>query len=492
MAFGHPTGTPKILIIPIKRGETDAAAPLSIGNHLAQELDEDGRVKPIVWSIGDPTFRDAVENGLIHVSKDFPSKSQGFAAAKALGVTYVLMYTSASGFKGTGARAELYADGREIWHNAQNPGTQTGGQYDPESSYTSVAHTWSLLLVGSAFRSLTAHQKLVTPSPSKGQSPPPVAVIEPAPTAAPVDISAKAQEMLKAGHGDKAINMVRDAIDANPFSVDLRVVLITLYEQTKDWSAAADTAKRGSEVLPESIALRKATLRDLLLAGRDKEAHDALNEILAREPNSVSTKLLESQTYLTVGDYAQATLSLDQAVKRFPSSDCYYWRALARAALGGADGVNGDVQEYLKNPFPVAEAADSCQECENILVKVTNRDIALSLAFFQQVGLHPDAQETKDQLVQLTNDAVARSNFLQQVPCAPGNKQSYGQLLLAQKLLISSFASIREVLKTGDTDSMTDARIELGDAIKAVKSSQKLLEREQGSIEVATPNMDKS
>jgi tetratricopeptide (TPR) repeat protein len=488
--FAAPPGTPKILIIPIKKGQTADPPPISIGNYLAQEFDVDGRVRPIVWSIADPTFRDSVQNGIVHVPKDYPNRSEGMAAAKALGAHYVLLYSSVGASKGYSARAELFEDGKEIWHDVQNSGTRHSDALNSEESNYSIAHTWSLQLVGSVFKQLLAHPKLLTPGPSKGNQPPPTAVTPPPPSGGSEEIGVKVKELVQTGHADKAVSLVRDAIDANPFDPKFRIMLVSVYEQNKDWSAAADTAKRGCEVIPDNLQLRRATLKDMILAGRDKDAREELNEILAREPNSSSTKLLESQTYLAVGDYAKATLSLDQAVKRSPSPEAYYWRAMARAAMGGADGVNADIQEYLKKPFLPEEASDSCQECEKILIAVTNRDIALSLNLFQQATLHPDAQETKDQFEQLLNDAVARGDFLQQVPGAAANKQSYGELLLAQKLLVASFASLKEVLKTGNDDSMTDARINLGEAIKATKNSQKLLESEQGNNEVAKPTVD--
>jgi tetratricopeptide (TPR) repeat protein len=480
-----------VLIVPIKKGNSDPPA-LSIGNYLAQEFDQDGRVRPIVWSAADPTFRDSVQNGIVKVPKGSPTKAEALAAAKSLGAHYLILYTSVGALKGFAARAELYENGREIWHNSQNSGSISSGKVVSEDSNSSIAHTWNLLLVASEFKTLASHPKLVTPGPAKGNAPPATIAAPPPPVGAPIDIATKAEEFVQTGHADKAISLVRDAIDANPFSPDLRMLLVTVYEKSKDFDAAAAAAKRGSEVIPDNLALRRASLKDLILAGRDKEAREQLNEILAREPNSGETKLLESQTYLAVGDYAKATLSLDQAVKRSPTPDCYYWRALARAAVGGADGVTGDVQQYLKKPFGPAEAAESCRESEKILTAVTNRDVALSLSLFQEVTIHPDAQETKDQLEQLVNDATARGNFLQQVPAAPANKLSYGQLLLAQKLLIASFASLKEVLKASNDDSMTDARINLGEAIKAIKSSQKLLESEQGNNEVAKPSVDLS
>jgi tetratricopeptide (TPR) repeat protein len=490
VGFGSPGESPRILIVPVQKSETSPAPTLSIANYLAQEFDLDGRVRPIVWSFTDPIFRDAEVSGKLRNLKDTPNKANSMAAAKLLGASYVLIYSSQGALKGFTSHADLYYNGREIWHDSENSATKHGGVVDSEDSYVSIAHTWNLLLLSSAFKGLTAHPKLVTPALVKGQEPPLKTTVVAPPPDLPAVIAQKADDYVKAGQVDKAINLVRDAIDSNPFDPKLRLLIVGLYEQNKDYSAAADAAIRGSEVIPDNLALRKLSLKDLIAAGRSKDAQNELNEILAREPNSGSMALLRAETDLSVGDYSKAALLLDQAIKKSPSPDGYYWRSLARAALGGADGVNADVQEYLKKPLAPSEVTDAGRESERILASITSQDIAASFNLFQQAIVHPDSVANKEQLDQLVNEATARSNFLQQIACGDQNKQSYGALLLAQKLLIASFASLREVLKTGSEDSMTDARINLGEAIKALKSSQKLLAGEVESDVIAKPRVD--
>ncbi|HWD37573.1 MAG TPA: tetratricopeptide repeat protein [Fimbriimonas sp.] len=488
-AFGQ-SQAPQVLIVPLKKSATTADPSLSLANYLAQELDQDGRVSPVVWGMTDPAFRAAALSGRIRSASDNPSLPNALAVAQDLGAKYVFTYTVDPKGKGLSAHGELYLVGRSVWKDDKRNVTSKGGVDSREDESASIAHTWNLLLQASAFKELSPRPKVSTSHMSPGESPPvvtPVATAPPPDTTAD-DIGAQVEKLIASKKFDAASMLIRDAIDAKPLESKLRNLQVHILEQQGRWSQAADVACRALDILPDNHSLRLAALRDLMTAGRVDEAKEQLNQIVARHPTDPTIYVLEGQTYLALGDVEHATVSLDRAIQHAPSPSAYFWRSVARAALGGVDGLQKDLDSYAKAPLPDGEYQDAYAVAEAVIADATEKDEQSALPAFQEAAVSPTATATADQIDQLVRRCNARAQFLEQLKPPAKYKASHSHILLAQKLLAVSLLDIQDYLKSTSDDMMTDARINLGEAMKQSKRARLEVAGEQGLVRDGKPD----
>ena len=482
--------TPQLLITCVKGGPAKVEAQDEImANYIARELDEDGRVVPIVWSLTDPVFRDAVGSGKLAHHPDLPTLPECLVAARTLQARYVLVFSSRiKGDDKIGVCA-LYSEGRVIWKDTEQISiTKTDSAIDSRSD--SIAHTWGMKLETQPLRALVPRPKAVTPAVGGGQAPI-VTTGDPPPEAPekfdPAEIAAQVQKLRQDGRLDAALLLVRDSIDQHPTEASLRLLLVHVLEWQGNYKTAADEAQRGSEVVPTSRELRFAAVQDLLLSGETDVAKNALNEMLARGAEDPPTLLLEGQIALAAGDYKQASTSLNKAIQTSPTPDAYFWRAVTRALLGGADGVVLDLQALAKTPMTPAALADAYPTAMKMLAGSCQNDLTQALNVFTQASL--SGTQVKDQADEMARRAAARGAFLEQAPVPAEFKDSHGKWLLAQKLLTLALIDLQEFVKNGSDDAMTDARINLGEAMKQSKAAQDAFAVETGTSRNATASI---
>ena len=465
---------PQILISPVKKSKTAPDPNLSIANYLAQDFDEDGRVSPVVWGYGDPVFRDAALDGKIQHAGSAPNLQTSLDAAAALGAPYVLIYNTEPKSGGVMGHAELYVNGHLRWKDDLQMSTKHGGDEEVDDVAASLAHSWVILLNTGAFKQLTARPKNSTPVPSPGQAPPVVQAPPQAPAAAiesVADFQSEVRALEERGQNSQALIRARDAIDAHPMSPELRLVLVRLLEVQGQLTEAAHQATRAAELMPENHELRLSAIRDLLASGQQQEAKQELNEILARQPNDATTLLLQGQTYLAIGRPDEALSAIDHLLDISPSPQALYWRAVTRALLGGADGVLQDAEIYKKAPMADGVAGGEYSFAMDVLDTATKNGFTQTLRLFSLASTDAQGAQFRAQLDAAIRTTEARANFLSAFPAPEYGKKSNSQRLLAQKLLDECLADLLDFAKSGSEDSVTDARINLGEAMKQSKAA---------------------
>jgi tetratricopeptide (TPR) repeat protein len=456
--------------MPVTKEGIDLNVP--IADALAQELDRGGKVLPIVWSMTDPIFREAALDGKLKETPDRPNPAQIGAVAKALSAEYVVSCEAKQVGVNVQANVELLRGGRVIWKTPQTMRVTIEGGTLSTQTGQSIARTAALRLQTEPWKSLPIATKAETSELAPGQAPQ-------IPTP-PVDTSAADEARLRSdvmrlisdGRRSAAILAVRDGIDAKPLDPGRRKLLVdTLLEV--DALGAAQEARRAATLVPEDAELRVLAARAWLRAGKPAEAQIDLNEAMARQPESVPTRLLLAEIALLKGDSEPALDHADRAVKAEPTADTFFMRALCRATLGGADGVRQDLAASdkaspEKSPNDVLRRYRLAASVLDAQFDRVANDLKLLIP---KMAVKPKSREIADALEQ-ANALLQASNALYDGLIVPGDaKTGHARRILAQKLLGQTLMDL-DAFVGGTADAMADARINLGDAIKQMATAR--------------------
>ncbi len=477
LTAGSASAGPKILIAGVK-GKGDGDVDTQIANYMAQALDSHGRVISIVYGLTDPTFRQLVQDGKIKVAPDVPKLEDLGKIAGQIGADYVFSYTSS--MKGTKivAKGELRKSGRKIWNHEETLSVQLSNGYADSDTAESIARTWTLMLEAGPFKDLASAPKAPTPDLQPGQTPVKTDPIPVAPTpkkaADNSQLRKDLEKLVASGEVSRAVAMARDAIDAQPSDLERRTLLIQVLQSAGQNEAAAKEARRAADLMPDKPELRSIAARAWLAAGKPDEARADMNEAVARDPDSAPTRLMLAQISLLQLQPERALEHLERAIKSQPSTDAYVMRALCRTLLGGADGAKLDLDAGAKlTPEPApGDVIRRYEFSMGIMDSVTEKVGADVRALMQRSLQKGESKAVRELLDNQSRLVKARVDFLTMFGPPPSHAKSHEVRLLAQRLLTESFTGIDAYLKSGSEDDMTEARINLGEALKQQKSAQ--------------------
>ncbi len=457
---------PKILIIQAHvPNNKDGDPNVSVAVPLSKELDDTGRVTTVVWSMTDPAFRDAVASGKILITSA-PKDQEYQAAAHAMGVDYVLVFTAYRTGPNVKAEARLLRGSKEEWHDKENMAVALGGSYDPEESAQSVSRTIVFKMQQTVLKGLPIITKVRTPDMTPGEGP--VAVAAPVVAAPPDDgaLKTSVDALLKAGNYAAAVAALRDAVDSAPFDAKRRTMLIeTLMERDPDH--AAEEARRAALILPDHAEYRLMAARAWMQAGKAKEAQDELNDAVARQPDAAATRLMLGEVALENLDPERALPHLEAAVKADPSAEALFLRALCRAMLGGVDGMKLDM-EAMGKAEPVAPSTDVARRhllAISVFGQTMPRDAEQIRELIQKAAIKPQDAGVRRELTDCQHRLAARIAFMEMLAVPAGGQKSHDRWLLADKLLAESLVDVQTFI-SGSDDALTDARMNLGEGLK--------------------------
>src|SRR5207253_375396 len=134
---------------------------------------------------------------------------------------------------------------------------QVSARLGEDDTIRSFARTWVEMMNTGPLLGLAQQHEKATPDPGHGQSPK-SPTNNPAPTKPPDDSrwSTEAAAALKAGDTNRAISILRDAIDLSPMDVGRRILLIKTLMQVGQPDVAAKEARRAAELMPEKLEFR--------------------------------------------------------------------------------------------------------------------------------------------------------------------------------------------------------------------------------------------
>lgn len=449
--------------------------------YMAEALDEDGRLNPIAWTITDPIFRSAVQSNLVKESPN-PDLQTVLAGAEKLKADYVLICTVFRKDTELYGRLRLFKKGQEIWRDPAvaekaNDGAriltvQSNGRFDLSNSLRGAASTWTQLMFADPLKGLAPRQRIETPPVDPGVKPD----IPDAPPPTKVDnreLMTQVMKLLATSKTAEAVALLRDAVDAEPLDAERRKALANALATAGMNETAAGEARRAAELFPEQADLRTQAARFWMAAGKIDEANVDLNEAVARNPESVETRMLLGEVALSKLQIDAAMTHLDFVLSKAPTADAHFKRSLARAMNDDSEGSKKDLDEAVrlglgKDPLEVrTQYATAIRVSEAALSEVTEAMRTL----FQRARANFGNKEVRDDRKVLASRCQGLVALFGVLGVPPVHKNSQGRLVLALKLLDQALSELGSYLDSGTDDVMGDATITLGEAVKALAAA---------------------
>lgn len=451
----------------------------------AEQVYEDGRLTPIAWALTDPVFRAAVEERQIERPSDSPALPELLAALPKLRAQYIFQVYAFQKGGEIWTLAKLNRGDKEVWKDEVRVWqSQTESQFDEENLKVSIARTWVQYLAGGPLKSLIPRPIATTPAVQPGPRPP-AATVSPPPSQAVVDnkqLLVEAMKLMSAKQFAEAINLLRDAVDAEPADFERRQALIAALTQINEPRLAAEEARRAAHLTPEKIDLWVLAARSWIAAGNSVEAVADLNEAVARDPEGAGTRLLLGELQFDQGRYSLAIDHMSAALKEAPNAFAFRIRAFARAATGQVPDFAADLAAAKKvDPAETPEEARRRHRMSKRQALKFADEVGSELRLsVQRARMNPKDEELK----QATADVEAKLRGIEACladePPPAQHQSSSDRLGLALKLLLQTIADLRGSFGTLDEDALTEATINLGEAFKALKATRAEFETEIG------------
>lgn len=467
LLWAPPSAPPRLLIAPLVPLKKDGPIPSSsLGNHLAEEFDTDGRTTPIMWGLSDAIFRPAVLEGKLGDVPNLPTRAQALDVARRLGANYVFVYRSDRKDGKLNASGELIVDGRSVWKDAKSMNAMLGSKDSDEDTAASIARTWVQLLITDSLKTLTPKKAATTPDATQGQSPVVITTTPPPPVVTDLSgLEARIGDLMRAGKPDAALALARDAVDADPLSPAARMALVQLLSNQGHPDIAADEARRAADMLPDKPELRIDAVRRLIAVDKLQDAHNQVNELRARFPEEKSTRRLAAELALAEDDGETAIRELDPILKAGDDPEARLLRGLGRARLGGTEGAVADIKAWAAATTDrTAGYAFALRTLSAMAEKAADTIPSL----LQRAAVQPKSGAVRDDLDAAQRQAQARAAAWEAIPVPEGGQARHDSWALAHRMMSLVAADLRSFL-SGSEDALTAARIDLGEAKQAMK-----------------------
>jgi tetratricopeptide (TPR) repeat protein len=471
---------PRVLII--QPSDTKSDSPFLLSDALAQSIEDEGKLDPIVWSDTDPVFRGAMLDGRVPSTSN-PSPQDVQVASKALSCDFVIFLTVK--FQGTQVTGhiEMMKGSTNVWKDTEVMDSGRASTLDMENTIRSVARTWAVQISVGPMHSKPAEPKpKEVPAAATGQLPTTTQTqTDPIPT--PPDATKAIEEyqrLMSAKQTEAATTVLRQAVDASPLDPKLRVQLIKHLAQIGRSDDAAAEARRASLLLPEDQEIRALAAKAYIQSGNNDQAESQLNEALARNPEDPTTREMLADVALNSQKAQAAKDHIVVALKKSPTKDLHYRRALCDALLGDAAKTQTDIDE-AKSATSWAEEETSYAFCMHVLDKALDNSVGDLRSLYQRAGVRREDPDVAQAIEQQLAILSARQTLSDGWSPPESHKNSHGKRSLALKLLAQSLSELRAFLSDGSQDTLTDASIDLGEAVKQLSAARQTLTAEQGS-----------
>lgn len=459
---------PRVAIVELPPIEAGKGSSAFLANPLAQALELRGAVSPVVLSLSDPVFREAANAGRVSVPEVWDRK-KALAAAAAIRADYLMEVRT--GRYGDLLRADLtlLRGGRQVWKDTQRVSSNVGGRADDAGAAANAIRNWIPLLEGGPLKGyapVTLSPVAADPVPVSTQPP-----VTAPPPPAPDDDEALNRQIDRWIAEDKlgrAIGVARDGVDRSPLSSSRRRTLIRLLSRSGDHHTAAGEARRSGILLPDRPIFLVDAAREWMALGELDEAKRDLNEALARGVGAEAQSLV-AEIELLRGRPEVALRAADEAMRAGPSPDALFSRALARALLGGADGVRDDLKTLAGLKVDDAVRAGRHARAIAILDPAAKRAGDEIRSLITRAAVKREDPAVLDATDDLARRISARIALLEGVPPSVAETEKAAKRLLAHRLYAQSLEEVRAWIKEGDADALRDARIDLGEALRSLK-----------------------
>ncbi|MBC8063733.1 MAG: tetratricopeptide repeat protein [Chlorobia bacterium] len=515
---------PGVLIIQEKMPADRFGDPnVAVANSLAEAMQNEGLYAPVVWSFTDPIFRAAISEGLVKSTENVPSLEQAQEVAKKLKLDTIIFVRAYQFGNAVMGRIQLYKNGKLVWKDPikgtevmdpsqkADPVVGTNKQGQPTKTYEkpktiqtedrsisvvgpeglnledsgmSLVRTWVQLIKSGPLKGQSTQPRILTPPPLPGTQPANVEPIVPKvkPMVDNKQLLSDLDAMIRGGQSVQAILILRDAVDAEPQDVERRIALVKTLLLMSQPELAANEARRAALLIPEKVELRAMAARAWMQAGREDEAMADLNEAVARDPNSMETRLLLAEVNLSKLRPQQAIEHLDAVIKEKPSADAWYKHALCQTLLGKKDEAIADLAKAKEIGLTAGsqESAVRYGATLDVLDK-SLMELGNELRnLFSRAQVRRTDPEVKEGHSKAKVLVAAWTGFLATMAGPNLHRSSHDRRVLALNLLTQSLNDMGTYLATNDEELFADARINMGQALKEFSSAQTSYRNEIG------------
>ncbi|MBX7136046.1 MAG: tetratricopeptide repeat protein [Fimbriimonadaceae bacterium] len=450
----------------------DVDANFLVLNSIAEELDNEGRVIPIVWSLTDPVFRGAFEAKAVVGNVETPTEEEARIGSESLKTAWYMIVQAEKKGGQLVAKARLFKRGgvSPVWSDEKNLAVQIGTSADFGSTGQSLARTWAAKLSEGPFKGIPARPKVETPDPDRGS------VSETNTGRLPkVDDSykMKADQLIKQGMVTEAVNLLRDAVDADPLDPARREELAKAMLAAGLDKDAATQAANATQINPERNDLRLIAVRAWLNQGRPDEAQKVLNEALARNPNLPETQLLVGDVALAKGEPGKAVEAYTKTLRAGENVEARVGRACAYAASGWPEPCQADIAAIpadkvaLYYPRIVSELERALQNVAGELRET-----------IRAARLTPKKTAVIERASRNLRASAGLARLAALYPPPAKHRDSHARRDLAHNLLQQACGEALEFAKSGKEDIADESSISLGEALKQFQQIREQYEKE--------------
>ncbi|HMS54367.1 MAG TPA: hypothetical protein PKA27_03110 [Fimbriimonadaceae bacterium] len=494
---------------------------VSIGNYLAQELENQGRVAPILWSITDPYFRAAIDDGILKSPSEHPTLDEAQKGTSKLKADYLLYVYAKRDKDMILARAQLFHRGRLIWQDPSKESAEEAvarrklerldeqarqrgvdvpqrpehsgfrslavsldSELDIENAALSLARTWGMVLASGPLKDLKPRPVAQTPDADPGTQPTVTEVPE-ARTVDNKDLIVEVQKALTKGNTDLAINMLRDAIDVEPFDFERRRMLIETLMATGHFEVAAGEARRAADLMPDQVELRLMAARAWLRVGDADEAQVDLNEAVVRAPDSAVTRQLLGEMSLMKQEVASAIEHFTASIDRAPKAESLFSRGVALVLSGMPKEAERDFEQA--KVLGLAEDPNAQNLRFGTVSSLLDAGIAKQAIgirdLISKARLNRKDQVVGESLGKHIAFVAGMRDLVDRVKAPKHHEVSAEHRALALSLLHQCMTEIQDFLRSGDDEVLSDATLSLGESLKHLGTARDLqkAERQSGS-----------
>lgn len=449
------------------------ASDLNVTEAVSDALRAEGRVSVVRWSQQDETFKTLSESTSL---TDGPTDELISEFARRLKAKYILV-VEASRLKGRlYPRADLFQVGRRgtLWTTGpkRSQGTESivvmrGTEVDWSATGNSLAKTWALQLSQGPFKNLQPGVEM----------PNPVAPSEMGPRAPRVELGAsagaealdQAQTLINSGRTDLAILYLRDAVDANPFEPDRRILLSELLDRRGLSLQSANEGRRAARLVSDKPDLWLVSARSWLIAGKPEEAKLDVQEALARGADSPLAHRMLGDINLMQGDLTKARDEYSLALERDDKP-----RTRLGLAVVFALTRQPELSQAILEPVKVGPNGLSITDYSFVLqlAEPSVRALAADLAaFMPRARVSKDKPGLEKESEALVRRSASLASLMSLVKAPTRHNPSHEGRILAHKLMLQASEEAHSFVKGTDPEAEMEVVLSLAEALRQLNTA---------------------
>ncbi len=476
---------------PAPRGE-EKPFSVPLADYLAREMDHEGRVASIVWSLSDPLFRHAYNTGLVQGRAENPEREDVLRFGRDRKIEYIFFIRAQWVERGIDSELEVFRSGRSVWRDRQIVGASTARGFDLENTARSLANTWRVLLCDGPLKGLEARPIQRTPPPTEGQAPK-VPVVRPLDMPADnTQLFAEWATLIQERDYDGAVRLLRGGIDEEPFDASRRKKLVETLLLMREPQLAALAARNALQVAPWERDFWVYSAQAWLSAEDRKLALQHLDEAIARYPERAELRVLIALLHLTQLDAAAAERHLSEVQSGEVVAEVALGRSLTAALRGDVEDAESAWRLAQETGLEYAGFSGELRYelLATCFYRAVERMLEETLRLLNRASRSSERVAVQAELSGILRRGRALAHLAGAYPPPTSHHLSHERRLLALKLLVQSWNDLEASLQAPATDAslLTNARILYGEALREASTAQKQFEIEQDDDERTVAN----